>query len=106
MQFQSCHLDPVNSRVHLNVEKYEKLLDESPPVTNQSLVLKRPDSTYLRTRKIYEKLCQTKGSQVSSTLCSAACDLNIVVFTVHQRLYFAIQYHLFLEVLEATQTLN
>ncbi|XP_058601450.1 prolyl 4-hydroxylase subunit alpha-3 isoform X3 [Onychostoma macrolepis] len=55
--------DPVNSRVHFNVEKYEKLLDESPPVTNQSLVLKRPDSTCLRTRNVYEKLCQTKGSQ-------------------------------------------
>lgn len=65
MQFQSCLLDPVNSRVHFNVEKYEKLLDESPPVTNQSLALKRPDSTCLRTRNIYEKLCQTKGSQVS-----------------------------------------
>uniref|UniRef100_A0A671PN33 Prolyl 4-hydroxylase subunit alpha-3 n=1 Tax=Sinocyclocheilus anshuiensis TaxID=1608454 RepID=A0A671PN33_9TELE len=50
-------------RVHFNVEKYEKLLDESPPVTNQSLVLKRPDSTNLRTRNVYEKLCQTKGSQ-------------------------------------------
>lgn len=55
--------DPVNSRVHFNVEKYKKLLDDSPPVTNQSLVLKRPDSTYLRTRNVYEKLCQTKGSQ-------------------------------------------
>ncbi|KAI2656209.1 Prolyl 4-hydroxylase subunit alpha-3 [Labeo rohita] len=55
--------DPMNSRVHFNVEKYEKLLDESPAVTNQSLVLKRPDSTYLRTRNVYEKLCQTKGSQ-------------------------------------------
>uniref|UniRef100_A0A671SKM3 procollagen-proline 4-dioxygenase n=1 Tax=Sinocyclocheilus anshuiensis TaxID=1608454 RepID=A0A671SKM3_9TELE len=49
--------------VHFNVEKYEKLLDESPPVTNQSLDLKRPDSTYLRTRNVYEKLCQTKSSQ-------------------------------------------
>uniref|UniRef100_A0A8C1VB95 Prolyl 4-hydroxylase subunit alpha-3 n=1 Tax=Cyprinus carpio TaxID=7962 RepID=A0A8C1VB95_CYPCA len=57
--------DPVNSRVHFNVEKYKKLLDDSPPVTNQSLVLKRPDSTYLRTRNVYEKLCQTKGSQIS-----------------------------------------
>uniref|UniRef100_A0A671SN96 procollagen-proline 4-dioxygenase n=1 Tax=Sinocyclocheilus anshuiensis TaxID=1608454 RepID=A0A671SN96_9TELE len=55
--------DPMNSRVHFNVEKYEKLLDESPPVTNQSLDLKRPDSTYLRTRNVYEKLCQTKSSQ-------------------------------------------
>uniref|UniRef100_A0A9J7X299 Prolyl 4-hydroxylase subunit alpha-3 n=2 Tax=Cyprinus carpio TaxID=7962 RepID=A0A9J7X299_CYPCA len=55
--------DPMNSRVHFNVEKYEKLLEESPPVTNQSLDLKRPDSTYLRTRNVYEKLCQTKGSQ-------------------------------------------
>ncbi|XP_043115248.1 prolyl 4-hydroxylase subunit alpha-3 isoform X3 [Puntigrus tetrazona] len=55
--------DPLNSRVHFNVEKYEKLLHESPSVTNQSLVLKRPDSTYLRTRNVYEMLCQTKGSQ-------------------------------------------
>ncbi|XP_051718236.1 prolyl 4-hydroxylase subunit alpha-3 isoform X3 [Ctenopharyngodon idella] len=55
--------DPMNRRVHFNVEKYEKLLDERPPVTNQSLALKRPDTTYLRTRNVYEKLCQTKGSQ-------------------------------------------
>lgn len=65
MQFQSCLQDPMNRRVHFNVEKYEKLLDERPPVTNQSLALKRPDTTYLRTRNVYEKLCQTKGSQVS-----------------------------------------
>ncbi|KAG1951352.1 prolyl 4-hydroxylase subunit alpha-3 [Pimephales promelas] len=55
--------DPMNRRVCLNVEKYEKLLDESPPVTNQRLALKRADTTYLRTRNVYEKLCQTKGSQ-------------------------------------------
>ncbi|CAM4551532.1 unnamed protein product [Leuciscus chuanchicus] len=55
--------DPMNRRVRFNVEKYEKLLDESPPVTNQSLALKRADTTYLRTRNVYEKLCQTKGSQ-------------------------------------------
>uniref|UniRef100_A0A672RVT2 Prolyl 4-hydroxylase subunit alpha 3 n=1 Tax=Sinocyclocheilus grahami TaxID=75366 RepID=A0A672RVT2_SINGR len=74
VQFQSCILEPMNSRVHFNVEKYEKLLDESPPVTNQSLDLKRPDSTYLRTRNVYEKLCQTKGSQVSfHTIMSLTC---------------------------------
>ncbi|KAI7800455.1 prolyl 4-hydroxylase subunit alpha-3 [Triplophysa rosa] len=55
--------DPINSRILLNVEKYEKLLVKSPPVIGHGLVLKRPDTTYLRTRDVYEKLCQTKGSQ-------------------------------------------
>uniref|UniRef100_A0A672RW12 Prolyl 4-hydroxylase subunit alpha 3 n=1 Tax=Sinocyclocheilus grahami TaxID=75366 RepID=A0A672RW12_SINGR len=80
VQFQSCILEPMNSRVHFNVEKYEKLLDESPPVTNQSLDLKRPDSTYLRTRNVYEKLCQTKGSQVSfhTMLRSLHCHSEVI----------------------------
>ncbi|XP_055052055.1 prolyl 4-hydroxylase subunit alpha-3 [Misgurnus anguillicaudatus] len=55
--------DPVNRRILLNVEKYEKLLVESPPVPGQGLALKRPDTTYLTTRNVYEKICKTKGSQ-------------------------------------------
>ncbi|XP_051521947.1 prolyl 4-hydroxylase subunit alpha-3 [Myxocyprinus asiaticus] len=55
--------DPMNRRILLNVNKYEKLLVESPLVTSQSLSFKRPNTTYLRTRTAYEKLCQTKGSQ-------------------------------------------
>ncbi|XP_056330341.1 prolyl 4-hydroxylase subunit alpha-3 isoform X2 [Danio aesculapii] len=55
--------DPMNRRVHFNVEKYEKLINESLPATSNGLALKRPDSIYLRTRNAYEQLCQTKGSQ-------------------------------------------
>ncbi|XP_021322009.1 prolyl 4-hydroxylase subunit alpha-3 isoform X4 [Danio rerio] len=55
--------DPMNRRVHFNVEKYEKLLNENLPATSSGLTLKRPDGIYLRTRNAYEQLCQTKGSQ-------------------------------------------
>ncbi|TRY89413.1 hypothetical protein DNTS_010815, partial [Danionella cerebrum] len=55
--------DPMNTRIHLNIQKYEKLLHESSTVATPSLALKRPGSTYLKTRNVYEKLCQTKGSQ-------------------------------------------
>ncbi|XP_008279189.1 prolyl 4-hydroxylase subunit alpha-3 [Stegastes partitus] len=55
------HHDPMNGRVLQNVEKYEKLLvAESPPRGDG---LRRPTSTYLRTRETYERLCQTQGSQ-------------------------------------------
>ncbi|XP_056118417.1 prolyl 4-hydroxylase subunit alpha-3 isoform X2 [Rhinichthys klamathensis goyatoka] len=66
--------DPMNRRVCLNVEKYEKLLDESPPVTNQRLALKRADTTYLRTRNVYEKLCQTKGSQLRRSVVASGLN--------------------------------
>uniref|UniRef100_A0AAR2ISY7 Prolyl 4-hydroxylase subunit alpha-3 n=1 Tax=Pygocentrus nattereri TaxID=42514 RepID=A0AAR2ISY7_PYGNA len=54
--------DPSNKRVLQNVEKYEKLLVARPSLSSGS-VLKRPSSTYLRTRNAYERLCQTQGSQ-------------------------------------------
>ncbi|KAI4887264.1 hypothetical protein NFI96_021659 [Prochilodus magdalenae] len=54
--------DPSNKRVLHNVERYEKLLVESPPMS-PGPVLKRPSTTYLRTRNTYERLCQTRGSQ-------------------------------------------
>ncbi|KAL6470889.1 hypothetical protein MHYP_G00195390 [Metynnis hypsauchen] len=54
--------DPSNERVLQNVEKYEKLLVARPSLSSGS-VLKRPSSTYLRTRNAYERLCQTQGSQ-------------------------------------------
>ncbi|XP_012695400.1 prolyl 4-hydroxylase subunit alpha-3 [Clupea harengus] len=55
--------DPLNGRVQLNVEKYERLLVENPGVTNAASALKRPSTTYLRTRNTYERLCKTQGSQ-------------------------------------------
>ncbi|XP_071401009.1 prolyl 4-hydroxylase subunit alpha-3 [Centroberyx affinis] len=57
------HHDPLNGRVLQNVEKYEKLLVESPASAIRGGGLRRPNSTYLRTRNMYEKLCQTQGSQ-------------------------------------------
>ncbi|XP_066538828.1 prolyl 4-hydroxylase subunit alpha-3 [Hoplias malabaricus] len=55
--------DPSNKRVLRNVEKYEKLMVENPPILSSGSVLKRPSSNYLRTRETYEKLCQTQGLQ-------------------------------------------
>ncbi|XP_068601637.1 prolyl 4-hydroxylase subunit alpha-3 [Brachionichthys hirsutus] len=57
------HYDPMNVRVLKNVEKYEKLLVSSPPKSFRGGILKRPGSTYLRTRNAYERLCQSQGSQ-------------------------------------------
>ncbi|XP_070826916.1 prolyl 4-hydroxylase subunit alpha-3 isoform X2 [Chaetodon trifascialis] len=57
------HHDPMNGRVLLNVEKYEKLLVTSPPKSVRGSGLRRPTSNYLRTRDTYERLCQTQGSQ-------------------------------------------
>ncbi|MEQ2215298.1 hypothetical protein XENOCAPTIV_030371 [Xenoophorus captivus] len=54
--------DPMNGRVLQNVEKYEKLLGSAGP--SRECSLRRPGSSYLRTRDTYERLCLTKGSQV------------------------------------------
>ncbi|XP_020784324.1 prolyl 4-hydroxylase subunit alpha-3 isoform X2 [Boleophthalmus pectinirostris] len=55
------HHDPVNERVLQNVEKYEKLLVVKPHIKGNGL--RRPASKYLRTRDVYERLCQNHGSQ-------------------------------------------
>ncbi|CAL8362291.1 unnamed protein product [Merluccius merluccius] len=58
------HHDPMNGRVLQNVEKYEKLLVESTSLPiSEGGGMRRPNSTYLRTRTLYERLCQTQGSQ-------------------------------------------
>ncbi|XP_068174384.1 prolyl 4-hydroxylase subunit alpha-3 isoform X2 [Antennarius striatus] len=57
------HYDPLNVRVLKNIEKYEKMLVSSPPKSLRGGGLKRPSSTYLRTRNAYERLCQSHGSQ-------------------------------------------
>ncbi|KAF3847531.1 hypothetical protein F7725_020559 [Dissostichus mawsoni] len=57
------HHDPMNGRVLQNVEKYERLLFRSPPLSITDHGLKRPTSNNLRTRDTYETLCQTQGSQ-------------------------------------------
>ncbi|XP_034024242.1 prolyl 4-hydroxylase subunit alpha-3 [Thalassophryne amazonica] len=57
------HYDPVNGRVLENVEKYEKLLVKTTHIPTRGGGLKRPTSSYLRTRDTYERLCQTQGSQ-------------------------------------------
>ncbi|CAJ0964234.1 unnamed protein product, partial [Ranitomeya imitator] len=56
--------DPYNMRLALNVAKYEKILEETPArelVEEPSLL--RPNVTHLRTRELYEGLCQTLGTQ-------------------------------------------
>ncbi|XP_056297945.1 LOW QUALITY PROTEIN: prolyl 4-hydroxylase subunit alpha-3 [Pseudoliparis swirei] len=57
------HRDPMNGRVLQNIDKYEKLLVSSPPISLIVDGLKRPTSNHLRTRDTYERLCQTQGSQ-------------------------------------------
>ncbi|XP_042343059.1 prolyl 4-hydroxylase subunit alpha-3 isoform X1 [Plectropomus leopardus] len=57
------HHDPMNGRVLQNVDKYEKLLVTSPPISVRGAGLRRPTSNHLTTRDTYERLCQTQGSQ-------------------------------------------
>lgn len=58
--------DPMNGRILQNVEKYEKLLvAASPPRVSG---FRRPTTKYVRTRDTYERLCQTQGSQVFTTI--------------------------------------
>ncbi|MEQ2298248.1 hypothetical protein AMECASPLE_003329, partial [Ameca splendens] len=61
LSHELLHHDPMNGRVLQNVEKYEKLLGSAGPSRERSL--RRPGSSYLRTRDTYERLCLTKGSQ-------------------------------------------
>ncbi|XP_063807055.1 prolyl 4-hydroxylase subunit alpha-3 isoform X1 [Pseudophryne corroboree] len=68
--------DPDNRRVAENVAKYEKMLQERPPsVDTEESWLQRPNVTHLRTRDLYEGLCQSLGSQTKlyedpAILCS------------------------------------
>lgn len=56
--------DPDNQRLANNVAKYEKILDENPARGHmEEPWLTRPNVTHLRTRDLYEGLCQTRGSQ-------------------------------------------
>ncbi|KAK1786008.1 hypothetical protein P4O66_017563 [Electrophorus voltai] len=64
LSLELLHHDPSNKRVLLNLEKYKKLLTENPPIVTPGSLLKRPNTTYLRTRDTYERLCQTHGSQL------------------------------------------
>ncbi|KAM4589321.1 prolyl 4-hydroxylase subunit alpha-3 [Fundulus diaphanus] len=61
LSHELLHHDPMNGRVLQNVEKYEKLLGSAAP--SRACSLKRPGSSYLRTRDTYERLCLTQGSQ-------------------------------------------
>ncbi|KAM8975350.1 prolyl 4-hydroxylase subunit alpha-3 [Pelodytes ibericus] len=56
--------DPDNRRLAGNILKYEKILDENPfPRETDEITVQRPNVTHLRTRDLYEELCQTLGSQ-------------------------------------------
>ncbi|KAM4742193.1 prolyl 4-hydroxylase subunit alpha-3 isoform 3-T3 [Anableps anableps] len=61
LSHELLHHDPMNGRVLQNVEKYEKLLGSAGP--SRGCSLRRPSSSYLRTRDAYERLCLTQGSQ-------------------------------------------
>ncbi|XP_068120789.1 prolyl 4-hydroxylase subunit alpha-3 [Hyperolius riggenbachi] len=56
--------DPDNRRLARNVAKYEKILDDTPEAGEaEDQHLQRPNVTHLRTRDLYEGLCQTLGLQ-------------------------------------------
>ncbi|KAM5180539.1 prolyl 4-hydroxylase subunit alpha-3 [Mantella aurantiaca] len=56
--------DPENHRLAHNVAKYEKILDGNQTTgPTEEQWLPRPNVTHLRTRNLYEGLCQTRGSQ-------------------------------------------
>nr|DBA32365.1 TPA: hypothetical protein GDO54_000164 [Pyxicephalus adspersus] len=56
--------DPDNQRLAYNIAKYEKIMDETPAIEHiEEQQLHRPNVTHLRTRDLYEGLCQTHGSQ-------------------------------------------
>ncbi|XP_041438720.1 prolyl 4-hydroxylase subunit alpha-3 [Xenopus laevis] len=59
--------DPDNGRVARNIGKYEQILYEKPAGNDvEEIKLQRPNVTHLRTRDLYEGLCQTLGSQPTS----------------------------------------
>uniref|UniRef100_A0A4W4E5K1 Prolyl 4-hydroxylase subunit alpha-3 n=1 Tax=Electrophorus electricus TaxID=8005 RepID=A0A4W4E5K1_ELEEL len=74
LSLELLHHDPSNKRVLLNLEKYKKLLTENPPIVTSGSLLKRPNTTYLRTRDTYERLCQTHRSQVLTYNPQLFCD--------------------------------
>ncbi|XP_073517347.1 prolyl 4-hydroxylase subunit alpha-3 isoform X2 [Phyllobates terribilis] len=64
--------DPYNMRMALNVAKYEKILDETPAreIVEEPNLL-RPNVTHLRTRDLYEGLCQTLGTQLQRSVVAS-----------------------------------
>ncbi|XP_053564717.1 prolyl 4-hydroxylase subunit alpha-3 [Bombina bombina] len=56
--------DPDNGRVAQNVAKYERILEEKSESSEvEEAKVQRPNVTHLRTRDLYEGLCQNLGSQ-------------------------------------------
>uniref|UniRef100_A0A4W3KD33 Prolyl 4-hydroxylase subunit alpha-3 n=1 Tax=Callorhinchus milii TaxID=7868 RepID=A0A4W3KD33_CALMI len=74
-------IDSNNRRVARNVLKYEKILAEASYTEPNNLEPRRPNETHLLTRKTYESLCQTLGSQPkhyqnSNLYCSYETNLS------------------------------
>ncbi|XP_062908994.1 prolyl 4-hydroxylase subunit alpha-3 isoform X1 [Mobula hypostoma] len=74
-------LDANNRRVAKNILKYQKMLGTSADAQPKEFVLRRPNTTYLLTRDIYESLCQKLGSQPkhyqdSNLYCSYESNLS------------------------------
>eukprot|EP00062_Callorhinchus_milii_P006938 gi/632948004/ref/XP_007889356.1/ PREDICTED: prolyl 4-hydroxylase subunit alpha-3 isoform X2 [Callorhinchus milii] len=75
-------IDSNNRRVARNVLKYEKILAEASYTEPNNLEPRRPNETHLLTRKTYESLCQTLGSQLQRSVVAsgenqAAVDYRI-----------------------------
>ncbi|XP_075448870.1 prolyl 4-hydroxylase subunit alpha-3 isoform X3 [Ascaphus truei] len=56
--------DPDNGRMAQNIAKYERIVEDDPASAGlEGTKIQRPNVTHLRTRDLYEGLCQTLGSQ-------------------------------------------
>ncbi|XP_026992352.2 prolyl 4-hydroxylase subunit alpha-3 isoform X2 [Tachysurus fulvidraco] len=82
LSLELLHYDPSNRRVLLNVEKYEKLLSKSSAVSSLGSGLKRPSTTYLRTRDTYETLCQSQGSQLRRSVVASAMNQSTADYRI------------------------
>nr|XP_056714804.1 prolyl 4-hydroxylase subunit alpha-3 [Euleptes europaea] len=106
------HYDPSNKRIARNILKYEKLLQDSSESGEETPALQRPNVTHLETRDMYEKLCQSLGSQPTQyrqagLCCSYEANGNPQLVlqplkreVIHQRPYVAL-YHDFVSDSEA-----
>ncbi|XP_072118887.1 prolyl 4-hydroxylase subunit alpha-3 isoform X6 [Mobula birostris] len=77
-------LDANNRRVAKNILKYQKMLGTSADAQPKEFVLRRPNTTYLLTRDIYESLCQKLGSQSpNSSLYRLKSGNRVATFMIY-----------------------
>ncbi|XP_072118883.1 prolyl 4-hydroxylase subunit alpha-3 isoform X3 [Mobula birostris] len=75
-------LDANNRRVAKNILKYQKMLGTSADAQPKEFVLRRPNTTYLLTRDIYESLCQKLGSQLQRSVVASGEKQTAVEYRI------------------------